>query len=783
MTIRELKPEQLRARCSADKMSFTSTEQVKELKGSIGQERAIRAMQFGLSNKMKGFNIFILGDPGAGKTSTLRNILIGKAKQEPKPPDWIYVHNFDDENRPLAYRMPAGSGQQFKKDMATFVSELKRIIPKLQEGEGYLQLGQRIEDNYRKREEAALAKLQRIGKKNELHIEQVSGELLIQVVRDGHTLDHEEFEQLTNEERRYYEEKVRSIHEDIGEFLRVQRRLEREKQEKVQKLDHDQILNHTEELVAELKKRYQKVDGVSGWLHQMWQYIPDAFRDYQLAQEALESPMEMPSMPPSLPDFQQFQVNLLVNNKDTVGAPVVFENTPTYHNLLGCVEYQEHYGVLSTDLTLVRAGALHRANGGYLVIQVNDLMKSMYAWDALKKSLRNKEVLIDELDIEARTRSTVSPKPAAIPLQVKVILIGNYDAYYFLLNYDEDFSRLFKVKAEFDDVVPRTRSNIAKYAGFISRLVREDNLLPFHATAIAKIIEQCSRIAEHQNKMSARFIHLINLVSEANYWADSEGARQVKGSHVSMAIKERKCRMGKIEADVYDQIREGTVLIDTRKKVVGQINGIAVYDMGDHAFGIPSRITAQTYAGRQGILNIDREADLAGKIHNKAALILIGIIGNLYAQKRPLSLSASIGFEQMYGEVDGDSASCAELFALLSSLSNVPVDQGICVTGSLNQKGEVQPIGGVNEKIEGVYHICKAKGLTGKQGVVIPQKNKVNLMLDEEVVEAVEKGKFHVWTIRNINEGIHIMLGESPAKIHQLVRKRLGQLHSALAEE
>ncbi len=779
MAKRELNWEKLTNRCDADCLTYKSTQDVKMLKGAFGHERAIRAVNFGLSNKMKGFNIYLLGDSGSGKTSILKNLLKKRARNEPTAPDWVYVYNFDDSNRPQAFQMSPGMGVQFQKDMSAFVNELKRLIPRVQEGDKYLQLGQKIEETSRKKEQRVFNRLKRLGRKNDLHIEQVSGELLIQVIRDGRPLDHEEFEQLTMVERKYYEDKVRDIQDEISDFLRNQRKLDRVKQSQIRKLEHDQILKNTEDLVEDLKRKYGMVQDLNKWFDTMRLQIPDAFRDFQRSQEDVEGLGEGMPAPPQ-PDFHEFRVNVLVKNKNGTGAPVVFENTPTLHNLLGCVEYQEHFGILFTDYTLIRAGSLHRANGGYLVIQANDLMKSMYAWDALKKALRNKEVTIEELDIEQRTRSTVSPKPMPIPLQTKVILIGNFDFYYYMLHYDEDFSRLFKVKAEFDEYLPRNLTNMKKYAGFIRRLVEEDGLLHFDASAMARIIEYGSRLAEHQRRLSARFINLINIVSEANFWAYESGAKIVSEKHVLRAMRERSYRTGKLEYEMYEQIREGHVLIDVKGEVVGQINGIAVYDIGDHAFGIPSRITAKTYVGQSGILNIDREAKMSGQIHSKASLILVGIIGGLYAQEKPLALSASLCFEQMYGTIEGDSASCAELYALISSLAQVPIRQGVCITGSMNQRGEVQPIGGANEKIEGVFRICKAKGLTGRQGVVIPHQNEVNLVLDDEVVSAVKAGKFHIWTIRSIDDGVEILMNRPAKEVHKLARKRLSELYKAM---
>ncbi len=789
-----LAPKKLRAVCTPSWVRLTQPKKLSSLPLFFGHDRAVSAIKFGLTNKTKGFNIFLVGDSGSGKTSILRHLVKEVSEKEPTPPDWVYVYNFDDADRPIAISLEPGVGVQLRKDLEGLVEDLKRTIPKVQEGDSYLKKGMEIDEQFRKKEERAFTKLQKLGAKKELNIEQVQGELLIQVMKEGRSLDQEEFEALSAEERQYYEAKVREIQEQIGEYLRMQRKLEKTKQEQVRRLEHQHILDATQDTIKELQQKYSKSPDVRKWLDKVWSNIPDVFHEFQKMQEDAERPfpgMDGPQIKKE--EFYQFRVNVLVNNADVKGAPVVFENTPTYHNLVGCVEYNEQYGLLYTDFTLIKAGSLHRANGGYLIIQVNDLLKSYFAWDALKKALRNKEVAIQELDIEHRARTTVSPKPQPIPLQTKVIIIGNLEAYYTLLNWDDDFARLFKVKAEFDEAVPRTKENIERYTGFISRIIKEDNLLPFDKGALAAVVEYGSRVCEQQNRLTSRFINIINIVSESHYWARSHHAKRVTRAHVTEALHQRRYRTGKLEFDMYEQIREGTVLMDTDGDVVGQINGIAVYDLGDHAFGIPSRITAATYAGRSGVVNIDREVRLSGVIHSKASLILIGLLGQLYAQEHPLAFSASLVFEQMYGGIDGDSASCAELFALLSSLARVPIHQGIAVTGSVNQRGQVQPIGGVNEKIEGVYQICKAKGLTGNQGVIIPALNEANLMLDEEVVQAVKAGKFHVYSIRTVDEGIEILTGMKAGKrlkdgsyskgsFHELVNERLQQLARAAEE-
>ncbi|MBN1947768.1 MAG: AAA family ATPase [Bradymonadales bacterium] len=755
---KELQVDRLRHRCLAEELPFETTDDVKPLKGMFGHDRAIAAIKFGLANKTKGFNIFALGDSGSGKTSILRWIVNQQARKEPTPSDWVYLHNFDDPYTPVAVALPPGRGQALQSDMARFVRDLKRIIPNMQEGKTYRALGMRIEEQYQKKLETALKKLKKAGEKLDIRIDLVEGELLFQFLTNGDPVNDEDFDNMPLDQRAEYEARLRTVRHDINEFVTQQQKLGKAKRERMSKMGGDQILAVTQESIEELKKRYADIEGLSGWFDKVWRFVPEGFESYQ---QRLEESAKADGAPPRTlaADFVEFAVNLVVNNKGVKGAPVIFENAPTYRNLIGYLEYAEYFGLSHTDFTMIRPGALHRSNGGYLIIQVGDLLRQPQAWDVLKKSLRNQEIAITEPEVDHRGRAVVCPRPTPIPLSIKVILIGNHEDYYALFDLDDDFSRLFKVKAEFSPWMPRSQANINAYTSFIARLCKEDGLLPFHWEAVAELIDQGCRLADHQQKITARFIELINLVSESHYWAAQRNSATVQRKDVHSALEARRHRLGQIEESIYEQIREGTLLLDTKGAVIGQINGIALYDTGDHLFAIPSRITARTYTGRAGVVSIDREAKLSGVIHDKASLILIGLIGHLYAQDKPLSLSASIVFEQTYGEIEGDSASCAELVALISSLGNLPLNQGIAVTGSLNQRGEVQPIGGVNEKVEGVYRICKAKGLDGSQGVIIPIQNVVNLMLGDEVIQAVEKGLFHIYPISHIDYGLEILTG------------------------
>ncbi len=774
----ELKPEQLRRRCDPKVLAFENTAEL-EPSRDVGHTRAREAIEFGLDNKTKGFNIFCLGSPGSGKTSILKQILEERARREETPPDWVYLYNFDDNDRPLAFSLPAGMGYRLQREMNKLVRSMKRLWPKILQKRN----DDMIETWYQKKSETSFNKLRRTVKKFSLDIERSGEELLIHAVRNGQILDNEALAEMSDEDKAFFEGQILKIQDTIGTYLEENSKLEKEKSEKVRNLIQDRIKREMSPLIVELLDKFSNANGLKKWILRLEEQIPQIFEEYQSTQDELSHGEALEMMQISPDPFQAFRVNLLVDNRNQKGAPVVFETSPNYHNLVGRVEYRETHGVLFTDFTMIRAGALHLANGGYLVLQANDLLKSFNSWDAVKHSLRNKELSIQEIEVEYRTRSLSSPKPMPIPLdpRTKVILVGSEEVYYLLLSMDEDFERLFKVKAEFDETMPRDKSSMMKYAQFIAKLCKEDRLLPFDRSAVAEIIEFGSRLADHRNKLSTRFLNIINVVSESNYWASKrKNAKSVTAGDVRFALEKRKHRMGKIEYEMYEQFQEGSLLLDVKGKVVGQINGIAVYDMGDHAFGIPSRITCRVFAGRSGIVNIDREAHLAGRIHSKAVLILMGLIGGLYAQDQPLSVSASITFEQMYGGVEGDSASCAELFALLSAISGVPIKQGIAVTGSVNQRGIVQPVGGVNEKIEGVFRICKARGLTGDQGVILPVQNAVNLVLDHDVVDAVADGKFHIWTMKHIDDGIELVMGKPAREIHNLVKQRLRDMQENL---
>jgi lon-related putative ATP-dependent protease len=499
-------------------------------------------------------------------------------------------------------------------------------------------------------------------------------------------------------------------------------------------------------------------------------------------------------MPKQEANFARYSVNVIVNNANLKGAPCIFESNPTYYNLFGRIEHKFQYGVAVTDFTMIKAGALHRANGGYLVVNALDLLRNLFSYDALKRALRNREVKIEDIWEQYRLVTTAMLKPEPIPLDVKVILIGNPFIYYLLYNLDEEYKELFKVKADFDNMMDRNEENVLNYASFVATKSKEEGLLPFDSSGVAKVVEFGSRLAEHQGKLSSRFSDISDLIRESHYWAKKEGAKIVSDKHVKKAINEKIYRHNRIEEKLQELMAEGTLIVETSGEKVGQINGLAVLDLGDYSFGKPSRITATVYTGKAGVVNIERESKLSGKIHEKAILILSNYLGRMYARNKPISLSASITFEQLYGMIEGDSATCAELYALLSAISGVPIKQNFAITGSMDQNGNVQPIGGVNEKVEGFYYLCKLRGLDGSHGVIIPERNVKNLMLREEVVEAVKEGKFHIYAINRIEEGIELLMGIPAGELqpdgsypegtfNYLVEKRLTEIREALKEK
>ena len=780
--------------CDPHVFTFDTTDNLQEIKETIGQKRALHALDFGLSLQSTGFNIFILGEHGTGKMTTVKSFLSKRAMQEPAPKDWCYVFNFKDPDVPVAVSLEPGEAIVFQRDMDELIKILKVEIPKVFESKEYDKQKNKILEEAQTKQKEIFSNLEEEAQEKGFSVRKpVSGLIIIPVNKKGEPLTEEEFELLDEKTREKIDVMGKTLQEKLNDAVRIVREAEKLVKEQLARLEKEAALAAVGHLIDELKGKYRDHEKITVYLEDVKEDILDHLDDFKV-QEEQATALPFMRLPKVEPTFTRYSVNVLVNNKDCKGAPCIFESNPTYYNLFGRIEHKIQYGIAMTDFAMIKGGSLYKANGGYIVIDALDLLRNIFAYDALKRSIRNKELKIEDVWEQYRLISTTTLKPEAIPLNVKVILLGNPFLYYLLYNVDEEYRELFKVKADFDIRMDRTDETIHSYAFFVSNLCREEKLLPFDRTGVAKVVEIGSRLAEHQNKLTLKFSEVADVIREASYWAAKANSAVVKGEHVQKAIDERIYRTNRIEERLREMILEGTLIVDTEGEKAGQVNGLAVIDLGDYSFGKPSRITAKTYAGKAGVVNIERETKMSGKIHEKAILIITNYLGSKYATKKPISLSASITFEQLYDMVEGDSATCAELYALLSSIANIPLKQGIAVTGSMDQNGDVQPVGGINEKIEGFFELCKFRGLDGSHGVIIPRRNVKNLMIKNDLVDAVREGKFTIYPIDRVEEGIEI-LTNIPAgvlredetypegTINYLVVKRLTEITEAVKEK
>ncbi len=786
-----LSPEELYICCDPSKMDFETTKEITPTEGTIGQERAMRALDFGLTFDSRGFNIFTLGESGTGKMTSIKSLLKRKASDEPVPPDWAYVYNFKEPDVPMAIPLKPGHAVELHKDMEKFIKVLKEELTKVFESREYEKQKSRIMEDFQQKQKDLFTALEDEAARRGFSIRKtVSGLMIVPVKKTGEPLSEEEFEALGDAEKKNVEAIGKELQEKLNDIVRAVKEQEKLVKEQLEQLEKEAALTFVGYYIDELKNKFKEYEKVTNYLADVQQDILENLEDFKAAEEQAPA---LPFLKPQKtePTFTRYAVNVLVNNQDTKGAPVVFENNPTYLNLFGRIEHKFQYGMAVTDFSMIKPGSLHRANGGYIVIEALDLLRNIFSYDALKRAIRNGEVRIEDVWEQYRLVSTTTLKPEAIPLDVKVILTGNPYLYYLLYNLDEEYKEIFKVKADFDSIMVRDDSTIRKYAEFIAAKCNEEGLLHFDRTGVAKIVEYGSRLAGQQDKLSSKFSDISDLIKEAHYWAMKDGRNVVGMEHVEKAIDEKTYRSNRIEERLQELMADGTLIVDTSGSKVGQVNGLAVLSLGDYSFGKPSRITARTFAGRAGVVNIERETKMSGKIHEKAILIITNYLGSKYAVRKPITLSASITFEQLYEMVEGDSATCAELYALLSSLADVPLNQSIAVTGSMDQNGDVQPIGGVNEKIEGFFALCKLRGLDGSHGVIIPRKNVKHLMVNKEVVDAVKGGKFTIYPIDRMEEGLEILTG-IPAgvlqedgtypegTINHLVEKRLEQIREAV---
>jgi lon-related putative ATP-dependent protease len=751
----ELSPEQLRRTFDPHALGIETTEHIEPLEGIIGQRRAVSALQFGLGIQELGFNIYVAGPPGIGKMTAVKSFLEELARQKETPPDWCYVNNFEDPYQPKALRLPPGWGARLAQDIKNLIEHVRRELPKVFESEEYSARRDEIVKAINQQREAIINRVQEKASQAGFLLQAAPFGILIVPVLGGRPLSDAEFQSLPQAAREDIQRRRDALQEDLKVAMKEIRALEKLAQERLTELDRQVTLYMVGGLIDDLREKYRELPEVLEYLDALQK---DILENIELFKGEQKSEGELPPWAKELP-FRKYSVNVLVDNSKQQGAPVVVELNPVYHNLFGRIEKETQFGALYTDFTMIKAGSLHRANGGYLVLPIEDVLRSLLSWDGLKRALRSREIFIEELGERLGFIATKSLRPQPIPLDVKVVLVGHPIFYYLLHAYDEEFPELFKVKADFDTRMDASPENIRDFLKFLCTFCQKERLKHLDNTAVAKLLEHAARLAEDQQKLSTHFGAIADIIREANYWALQEGSSHIRARHVQRALDEKVYRSNLIQERIQEMIARGTLLIDTEGQAVGQVNGLSVINLGDYTFGKPSRITASVGAGREGIIDIEREVELGGPIHSKGVLILSGYLAQKYAQDKPLTLTAKLVFEQSYEGVEGDSASSAELYALLSALSGVPIKQGIAVTGSVNQHGEVQAIGGVNEKIEGFFDVCKIKGLTGEQGVLIPKSNVQNLMLREDIVEAVRAKKFHIWAVSTIDEGIEILTG------------------------
>ncbi|MGQ9645144.1 MAG: Lon protease family protein [Thermodesulfobacteriota bacterium] len=764
----EVPVEQLRWRCHPDLLPFDTTEKVPPCNEIIGQERGLEAIRVGVDINSIGYNIFVTGLAGTGRFTTIKCVLEEIEIKGKIPNDLCYVNNFKNPDMPHMLSLPAGQGSAFRKEMETLIETLKKKIPLVFENETYLNKKKEMVERYRNKQAEMFKEFERKVNKEGFALVQIqmgpySRPGILPVI-EGNPVNIEQLEAMVEEDK-FSKEELEKIKQsqvalinELENIFKETRKSEKEIKEELTSLDNEVVSPVVKDSISDIKEKFN-YEKVHRYLDEVQEDILANLNRFREREEPATPPLPGLVLPQPVDTFSEYKVNVLVDNSETKGAPIIVETTPNYRNLFGTIErVVDRSGIWKTDFNHIKAGSFLRANGGYLIFNALDALLEPWVWPALKRTLKNQIIEIQTFD-PFYFFSTSALKPEPIECNTKVIMIGDTQIYYILYNLDDDFKKIFKIKADFDSVMNKDAEKIQQYASFIRKICDEEKLRPFDRTGVAAVVEYGVRIAGRQKKLSTRFHLIADLLREANYWAMKEGSEVVNERHVDRAIEKKIHRVNMIEEKIQEMIEEGTLLIDSDGMVVGQVNGLSVYSLGDYSFGRPSRITAKTSMGKAGIINIEREVEMSGPIHNKGVYILAGYLRDRYAQDKPITMSASICFEQSYSGVEGDSASSTELYALLSSLANLPLRQDIAVTGSVNQKGEIQPIGGVNEKIEGFFDVCRAKGLTGRQGVMIPHLNVGDLMLRKDVIEAVKEGKFHIYPVKTVDQGIEILTG------------------------
>lgn len=777
-----LPPEKLRLICAPEQFEFVTTADLEPNTTIIGQPRGTRSIEFGIGIRSQGYNIYVLGPMGTGRATAIERFLQARTRHEPTPKDWVYVHNFSVPHQPRGLDLPPGQGVVFQERMSRLIADLRLDLPQAFTTDSYREAVEDLRRLLDTRRHELLQGLRQTAVTQGFDLLNTPAGLSMAPVRNGQVLTARELQRLSLAEREALEKTQQALDKELETTLRQIHQLEAEARQQVRQMDREVAETAVRHHFETLRALYQDHEEVLLYLEEVHQDVLNQIDDFAPSEEG------------KMIDLRRYQVNVLVDHSQTIGAPIVVEQNPTYHNLFGRIEYEMLNGVVMTHFTNIKSGSLQRANGGYLILDAHDLLKEPLAWEALKRTLKAREIRLQTLatmDGSQVLAKSLDPEP--IPLTLKIILTGSTSLYYALHEQDEEFNTLFKVRADFDSTMPRTEQHMQEYAVFIATRCHEEGLCHFDPSAVAKVVEYGSRLASYQKKLSTRFGAIADLVREASFWASRDGREVVTAGDVQQALTERVYRSNRLEEYYREQIAEGSLYVTVKGKVVGQVNGLSVIDTGDYAFGQPGRITARTFMGEDGVIHIERETEMSGPIHHKGVLTLSGYLGGMYAQHQPLSVTASLTFEQNYAGVEGDSAASTELYALLSSLSGLPLKQGIAVTGSVNQHGEIQPIGGVNEKIEGFYRVCCALGLTGEQGVIIPESNVENLMLHEDVVAAVAAGQFHIWPIHTLDEGIELLTdipagtrdetGQFPeGTVHYAVQKRLLELAQELKE-
>ncbi len=763
----ELLPKDLKDICNPNLFHFETTKEIEDTSDLVyGQDRGVKALQFGIDIDVKGYNLYLEGPSGVGKTMYTKKYLEKKALKDKTPSDWCYIYNFENPNEPVCLSFPAGQGKIFKENMEGFIKDIRKDIKKTFNNDEFEKEKQIIKQEFDTKRENLLKKLNDKTMKQGFQIKSTDNGIYMMPIYEGKTIPEEEFENLPQEVKIQYEEKSAEVQEMIFTALSDIKSIERESDKKIETWQSNVALMTVNMQINALKSNYKRNKKISTYLDGVKKDILkniDCFlapeEDEKQAEQATNIQRKEIREP-----WLNYRVNLFIDNSKREGAPVIMDTNYSYNNIFGRLEYENHYGMLKTDYMMLKPGLLHEANGGYIIFQIKDLISNPACYETLKKALRVKELSIENMAEQRNSMVLISLKPEPIPLDLKVLLIGNSNMYHTLLNMDDDFKKLFKIKVEFEESAPKTNENIIKLSKFIKSFCEQEDLLNLDKEATAKVVEFASKLSGDKDKLSTQFSEIGEIIGEASTWAKIAKSKIVTKEFIQKALDERINRIKKYDTKYLQMIQEETLLIETEGYKVGQINGLTVMTIGDYSFGKPAKITANTYVGKSGIVNIEREVEMSGSSHSKGVLILSGYLGEQFAQKMPLSLTGSICFEQLYGGVDGDSASSTEAYAILSSLSDIPINQSIAVTGSVNQKGEIQPIGGVNEKIEGFYQICKMRGFNGEQGVIIPKQNVRNLHLSDDIIDSVKHGKFHIYAVKNIEEGIEILTGVPAGK-------------------